>query len=124
MRFLHLLASHPWSVQALIVDPAGDLSREARQQLLADHEALRQEETAPALPIYSSADAASFWTRGHPSKPVVQRLVKLAVQSLQTLQVCTCILQDNVMQHPTADMTLKVHLTKQRYSAQKSETIA
>ena len=88
MRFLHVLASHPWSVQGLIVDPPGDLSREDRQQILADHEASKQEGTAPALPIYSPADATSLWTRSRPSKAVLLRLVKLAVQSLQTLQVC------------------------------------
>ena len=87
LRFLHLLASHPWSIQALIVDPAGDLTREARQQLLADHEASKQDGSAPALPIYSPADALSLWTRYRPTKAVVGRLAKLAVQSLQALQV-------------------------------------
>ena len=87
MRFLHLLGCHPWSIQALIVDPAGDLTREARQQLLADHEALKQDGAAPALPIYSPADAASLWTCSRPTSAVVGRLAKLAIQSLQALQV-------------------------------------
>ncbi|KAK9853898.1 hypothetical protein WJX84_008605, partial [Apatococcus fuscideae] len=86
MRFLYLLGSHPWSIQALIVDPAGDLTREARQQLLADHEAAKQDGSAPALPIYSPADAASLWTRSRPTRAVVGRLAKLAIQSLQALQ--------------------------------------
>ncbi len=62
LRFLSLLAAHPWGRAPLLVDPLGEVGPAARRGLLAEYEARRGAGAAPAMFIATPRDLhASRW---------------------------------------------------------------
>lgn len=87
LRFLQLLAEHPWKVQPLIVDPNSELSATQRDAIVRQHAAQRAAGTAPALCIATPRDpTGGAWTGGRPSSQVLHRIVVLAQRSAAALE--------------------------------------
>lgn len=87
LRFLTLLAEHPWRVQPLIVDPAGELSGAQREALLRQHAAQRAAcSTVPMCLATPKDPTGDAWTSGPcPSSQVLHRIVVLAQRSAAAL---------------------------------------
>ncbi|KAL4426966.1 hypothetical protein ABPG77_009527 [Micractinium sp. CCAP 211/92] len=88
LRFLQLLAEHPWRVQPLVVDPDGELSAAQRDAIVRQHGAARAAGGAPAalcLPTPRDHSGAA-WTAGRPGAQVLPRIAVLAQRSAAALE--------------------------------------
>lgn len=87
LRFLHLLAGHPWRVQPLLVDPSGELSAAQRDAITRQHARARAQGTAPALCLATPKDpGGGAWTSSRPSALVLPRIAVLAQRSAAALE--------------------------------------
>jgi U3 small nucleolar RNA-associated protein 22 len=88
LRFLQLLAEHPWRVQPLIVDPNSELSAAQRDAIVRQHSAAREAGAAPSLCIATPRDpSGSAWTSAaRPSSQVLHRIAVLAQRSAAALE--------------------------------------
>ncbi len=88
LRFLQLLAEHPWRVQPLVVDPDGELSAAQRDAIVRQHGVARAAGGAPAalcLPTPRDHSGAA-WTAGRPGAQVLPRIAVLAQRSAAALE--------------------------------------
>ncbi|WIA14624.1 hypothetical protein OEZ85_003130 [Tetradesmus obliquus] len=86
LRFLQLLASHPWAAAPLLIDPAGDVKPDARRALQVEYEARRAAGTLPGMFLATPYDLhSSRWTAHQPSQSVAHHLVSLARAAHQQL---------------------------------------
>ncbi|XP_067887760.1 nucleolar protein 6 [Heterodontus francisci] len=84
LRFLNLLSTFDWKNSPLIVNLNGDIKETEYAEVKNDFVATRTQH--PVMFIATPNDRkTSIWTKGRPSAPILQRLVELASQSLQTL---------------------------------------
>lgn len=87
LRFLRLLADHPWRVQPLLVDPQAELSQAQRDALVRAHAAAREAGAAPAMALCTPSDASGgAWTQGRPAAQLLHRLAVLAARSAARLE--------------------------------------
>eukprot|EP00775_Hariotina_reticulata_P010181 gene10181-10341_t len=89
LRFLHLVASHPWQAAPLMVDPAGEVKPAARRALLARFEGLRAAGACPGMFLATPFDLqSSTWTSHKQPGPLeTHHLVTLARSALQQLSL-------------------------------------
>ncbi|KAI8473415.1 MAG: Nrap protein [Monoraphidium minutum] len=86
LRFLSLLATHPWGRAPLLVDPLREVGPDARRALVREYEARRAAGGAPAMFIASPRDMhTSRWTMERPSAGVLQHLVAAAAAAAEQL---------------------------------------
>ena len=88
LRFLQLLAEHPWRVQPLVVDPNGELAPAQRDTIARRHAAARAQGALPAaLCLATPRDqAGGAWTAGRPNAVVLPRIAVLAQRSAAALE--------------------------------------
>lgn len=87
LRFLQLLAEHPWRVQPLIVDPSRQVGDGERQVILRQHAVRRQQGGVPPLCIITPRDpGGAAWTADQPSSQMLHRIVVLAQRSAAALE--------------------------------------
>lgn len=87
LRFLQLLAEHPWRVQPLIVDPSRHVGDTERQDILRRHAVRRQQSGVAPLCLITPRDpSGGAWTADQPSSQVLHRIVVLAQRSAAALE--------------------------------------
>ncbi|XP_043934033.1 nucleolar protein 6 isoform X1 [Protopterus annectens] len=85
LRFLHLLATFDWKNNPLIVNLNGDIKDVEYPEIKNDFLTIRSQ--LPVLFIATPKDRkGSMWTKEQPSAQILQRLILLAFESLQTLE--------------------------------------
>eukprot|EP00227_Mantoniella_beaufortii_P013523 CAMPEP_0197574888 /NCGR_PEP_ID=MMETSP1326-20131121/474_1 /TAXON_ID=1155430 /ORGANISM="Genus nov. species nov., Strain RCC2288" /LENGTH=1092 /DNA_ID=CAMNT_0043137551 /DNA_START=191 /DNA_END=3466 /DNA_ORIENTATION=+ len=83
-RFLDLLASHPWGVLPLFVDPEDEVTLESMHEL----EKKMDDPDAPAMCISTPYDSSGdLWTRRGPFAVVLKRAQALASRAAERLKV-------------------------------------
>ncbi|KAG2496823.1 hypothetical protein HYH03_005229 [Edaphochlamys debaryana] len=96
LRFLQLLATWPWHLRPLVVDPARELKEPDRRALRKRFEERRAAGEAPPMYICTPRDRESrHWTSKGPSTAALQRLTLLAARSAALLEL--------LLQPPAAD---------------------
>lgn len=86
LRFLALLATHPWQLHPLVVDPAGHMSHEQLTAALVDFEAKGMSRGSVGCLLVTPYDpAGTLWTQHSPSPDMLQRAQALAGKALATL---------------------------------------
>jgi U3 small nucleolar RNA-associated protein 22 len=84
VRFLDLLASHPWNVLPLFLDPDNEVTLEGMQEL----EKKMDDPDAPAMCIYTPYDSSgAVWTQRGPPGVVLKRAQALAARAADRLKV-------------------------------------
>jgi U3 small nucleolar RNA-associated protein 22 len=84
VRFLDLLASHPWGVLPLFVDPDDEVTMDGMQEL----EKKMDDPDAPSMCISTPYDAdGDIWTRRGPPAVVLKRAQALAARAAERLKV-------------------------------------
>jgi U3 small nucleolar RNA-associated protein 22 len=87
LRFLHLLAHHPWRVAPLVVDPNGEMSAAQRDAAVRAHAPTRAAGAAPALCLVTPRDpGGGAWTASRPSPQMLHRIAVLAARSAAALE--------------------------------------
>ncbi|KAL6748586.1 Nrap protein-domain-containing protein [Haematococcus lacustris] len=93
LRFLHLLAHHPWSTSPLVIDPDRQLGVEEVREVQRRADARRAAAGGvgtPALAIATPRDLdGRHWTQDAPQPAALQQLVATARRSLAT---ASCLL--------------------------------
>lgn len=83
VRFLDLLASHPWGVLPLFVDPDDEVTMDGMQEL----EKKMDDPDAPAMCISTPYDSeGDLWTRRGPPAVVLKRAQALAARAAERLK--------------------------------------
>jgi len=86
LRFIRLLAQHPWAEAPLIIDVTEDLKVDQYNLIMNVFEEGRRSKTAPLLYLATFADPGSQqWTKNAPIKSVLDKLVAFATSSEEHL---------------------------------------
>ena len=84
VRFLDLLASHPWNVLPLFFDPDNEITMDGMQEL----EKKMDDPDTPAMCISTPYDSSGdIWTRRGPTAVVLKRAQALAARAAERLKV-------------------------------------
>lgn len=86
LRFLQLLASHPWALQPLVVDPATAMTDGDVHGAYATYRARKAEGPVPACYLVTPYDRKSaVWSGESPAPEILIRAAQLAGTSLAAL---------------------------------------
>eukprot|EP00798_Chlamydomonas_sp_ICE-L_P031575 gene31575-6769_t len=86
LRFLQLLATHPWAHRPLVVDPEKQLTQAVRRQLQRRFDERRSTGHGPALYVCTPKDLeSSHWTSSSPSAEVMKHAVSLASKAYRLI---------------------------------------
>ncbi|KAI8481867.1 Nucleolar protein 6 [Branchiostoma belcheri] len=86
LRFLHLLSTHDWKVNPLIVNFNGELKAPDLQEISNKFTSCRSQ--LPIMFIATPTDRlTSHWTRAKPTAQILQRLISLSQEALKMLEL-------------------------------------